>query len=558
VARIEDYYFNTDPPNDWLPAITRAQQLFLTPTDNATTPGFTLEFGPTEYSFSDTIQLVRSMHLVGAAGKIYSTLFKFPPSAGGIVCSFRHTFLAAAVPTINQTIIALVPPQAGPPIAVGDILEVGGAGGENMKVTQVLGGNQFKVVRYYHQTTPHVVPAYPGGMIVQLSGFRADCSIIERITLVGGGVKPASPGTPPPPPIYHGITMNVKVSLRDLAISSFWGDGIHIESLLSAPNAINWEVSNVQINFCQGDGLSVAGGAAGWGHADLLVCQSNNDYAIRDYSLGLGNAYVSCVAEGTKGFTNAGSPPPASVFINCDDETKEGSKIMAPAMVINGSITNVTNVAPNSFGPPTVSGGAAALGSNDDGAVFSSGVSAQSLVNPISTTRGRQVVVHLGNPAGELGAMGMTVLEGYIDAIGNFLSPPTVPEKPTTPTKVGTYDWLYGQGFPGWWGLHWGITPNSPLRISTQEATVSTLGPLSNDSQIWCQMGIFLGSNQTHIDAVDATELSRPGKPGLKAGDIAFNTNPQKVGDHVGWVWVVPPASAGMWMPFGKIDPPPP
>jgi hypothetical protein len=88
MPRIEEFFLPIDG-NDWLSAITRAQQEFHTPGNLTGTPGFTLEFGPSEYFFSDTIRLVRSMHLVGAAGKMFSTVFKFTADKGGIICAWE-------------------------------------------------------------------------------------------------------------------------------------------------------------------------------------------------------------------------------------------------------------------------------------------------------------------------------------------------------------------------------------------------------------------------------------------------------------------------------------
>src|ERR1700730_17112335 len=285
MPRIEEFFLRADG-NDWLPAITRAQQEFHTPDDPTGTPGFTLDFGPSEYFFSDTIRLVRSMHLVGAAGKMFSTVFKFAADKGGILCAW------------------------------------------------------------------------------QLSGtdrFRSDTSIIERITLQSGGGTSAT---------AHGITMQVKVALRDLAIVAFPGDGIHIEATHPVGNANNWQISNVQINNCGGDGLAVAGADAGFGYANLLVCQDNAGWAIRDHSAELGNTYISCVAEGKGGGFNTrrvGADSPRSVFINCDVEVKGQSIIDAPAMVINSPIVNFV-------------GNAVVLNASADGAGFSSEVAAVSTV----------------------------------------------------------------------------------------------------------------------------------------------------------------------------------
>src|SRR5437016_7498915 len=88
MPQIEEFFLRADG-DDWLPAITRAQHEFHTPGDPTGTPGFTLEFGPSQYFFSDTIRLVRSLRLVGAAGKRYSTVFNFALNKGGILCAWQ-------------------------------------------------------------------------------------------------------------------------------------------------------------------------------------------------------------------------------------------------------------------------------------------------------------------------------------------------------------------------------------------------------------------------------------------------------------------------------------
>jgi len=462
MPRIEDYYLPTDG-NDWLPAITRAQQEFHTPGDTTGTPGFTLEFGPSEYFFSDTIRLVRSLHLVGAAGKMFSTVFKFAADKGGILC------------------------------------------GSNLS-----GVNQF----------------------------RSDTSIIERISLQSSGGTLAT---------AHGIMMQMKVALRDLQIVSFPGDGIHIEA--DPPfNAISWEISNVQINGCGGDGLSVAGAVAGWGYANLLVCQDNAGWAIRDHSHELGNTYISCIAEGRRGSgfntRRVGAGSPRSVFINCDVEVGGQSIIDAPAMVINSPIANLL-------------GDGVVFNASPDEAGFSCAVAAVSPVwpqpLPAAPGTGRQVFAVLGglerSPPGPalaptnqiLGALSLSVVESTTDSAG------TVTEQAVT--NVGSLELLYGYNAPGWWGFYWDRTAGSPLRISTREAV-----PAVGEAQIWCQQGVFFGSTMVHVTASGSTDTAPPSRPGRNAGDIEFNSDPQ-AGGHVGWVWVVPASAAGSWKQFGKIEP---
>jgi len=453
MPRIEEFFLPTDG-NDWLPAINRAQQEFHTPGNPTGTPGFTLEFGPSEYFFSDTIRLVRSMHLVGAAGKMFSTVFKFAADKGGILCAW------------------------------------------------------------------------------ELSGtdrFRSDTSIIERITLQGGGGTSAT---------AHGITMEVRVALGDLAIAGFPGDGVHIEATHPAGNANNWHISNVQINGCGGDGLSVAGTDANSGYANLLVIQDNRGWAIRDHSAELGNTYISCVAEGVGGGFNTrrvGADSARSIFINCDVEVRGQSIIDAPAMVINSAIANLV-------------GNAVVLNASADGAGFSSEVAAVSpvfpLLPPAPAGTGRQVIARLGAHEQVLTALSFSVVEGRIDSESNFT------EKPQAVSNVGNLELIYGYLSTGWWGLYWDRLNGSPLRISTREAE-----PNVGEAQIWCELGIFFGSTMVHVTASGSTDTVPPSRPGRKAGDIEFNSDP-RAGGHVGWVWVVPAGStAGSWKQFGKIEP---
>src|SRR5262245_1461209 len=239
MARIEDYYLPADG-NDWLPAIIRAQRDFHTPGDPTGTPGFGLEFGPGTSCFSDSIRVVRSMRLAGAAGKVCSTAFRFAPDKGGILCALRpvSTILARTV-TRTQTTFTLAPITG---IGAGAELVVEG---EQVTVTCV-SGNEFTVLRGAGGTA---AAAHSRGARVDLIG-HVEASVIERIQLLGGGGTSLT---------AHGVTMHARAALRDLAIVGFPGDGIHIEATPPTENAINWEVTNVQVNSCGGDGLSVDG-----------------------------------------------------------------------------------------------------------------------------------------------------------------------------------------------------------------------------------------------------------------------------------------------------------
>jgi hypothetical protein len=85
---VEQFYRDGDS-NDWLPAVNRAQREWnASATQPNTDRGFTLLFGPREYTFSNSVHLVRGMTLVGSGGatSYNGTILRFPPDKHGIVC----------------------------------------------------------------------------------------------------------------------------------------------------------------------------------------------------------------------------------------------------------------------------------------------------------------------------------------------------------------------------------------------------------------------------------------------------------------------------------------
>ena len=72
--------------------------------DDFTLGGFTLQFGPREYKFSGSIELIRGMSLVGSGGAGWygGTTLIFPPGVHGIVCYFVDS-APSATPGSAQT-----------------------------------------------------------------------------------------------------------------------------------------------------------------------------------------------------------------------------------------------------------------------------------------------------------------------------------------------------------------------------------------------------------------------------------------------------------------------
>lgn len=84
---IEKFHKNSDG-NDWLPAVMRAQNELTSGQLGLKFRGITLFFGRNEYSFLDSIHLVRGMSLVGSggAGWYAGSILRFPKGKHGIIC----------------------------------------------------------------------------------------------------------------------------------------------------------------------------------------------------------------------------------------------------------------------------------------------------------------------------------------------------------------------------------------------------------------------------------------------------------------------------------------
>jgi hypothetical protein len=87
-VQIEDFYRDGDG-DDWLPAITRAQDSFHASAVAGDFRGFTLSFGPRTYRFTGSIQLIRGMNLSGSGGMTENagTILQFGPNTDGIVAN---------------------------------------------------------------------------------------------------------------------------------------------------------------------------------------------------------------------------------------------------------------------------------------------------------------------------------------------------------------------------------------------------------------------------------------------------------------------------------------
>jgi hypothetical protein len=95
---------------DWFPALKRAQSHWIqggSPDPNVnpdwyfSTRGFSVHFGPRQYYFSHSIQLIRGMSLIGSgSGDAWAgTVLIFPPGEDGIICNAAYNSASATSPS---------------------------------------------------------------------------------------------------------------------------------------------------------------------------------------------------------------------------------------------------------------------------------------------------------------------------------------------------------------------------------------------------------------------------------------------------------------------------
>jgi hypothetical protein len=204
IFQIEHFYRDSDG-NDWLPAVRRAQNEWLTA---PTFRGFTLLFGPRQYTFSGSIDLIRGMSLVGSgsAGSIAGTQLIFTGTVDGII---GHALGTAP--------------------------------------TGMPGGGSWSILERLYIAGPGRPPSWSAnapkaaGNIVMptiYNGFVYTCvstsgSTGERQprwpTTVGATVRDGSVRWRCQQAV-HGVTMHTRMMLRDVYIIAFSGDGIHIDA----------------------------------------------------------------------------------------------------------------------------------------------------------------------------------------------------------------------------------------------------------------------------------------------------------------------------------------
>lgn len=99
-------------------------------------------------------------------------------------------------------------------------------------------------------------------------------------------------------PLQHGLQISVPVTIEDVSIQNFFGDGLNLTG--DTAHRINTDVSfakvvSLLVGGCHGNGIYVAGGDANAGLFQHIDVRDNDGYGIWDNSF-LGNCWVACMA----------------------------------------------------------------------------------------------------------------------------------------------------------------------------------------------------------------------------------------------------------------------
>lgn len=406
------------------------------------TSGFSLYFGPTTYQFSGPIHLVRGMSIIGSGGAEFNQ---------GTTLIFNLNLDSNGNPIPTSGIICDRP-----------------------------------------TTAP---PSTPG---------RGDGSLIERVALVGF-FDPNALGNPYQGTV-HGIVMYARANVRDARITQFHGDGVHIEADVHLPtqtNANGWQLTNVRIDLCGGNGVFVKGGDTNAGCALAVDCADHKGWGFYDDSF-LGNTYIACQAANCALGAYATIDRNArSLFLNCYSENGQPpSQITAPSVVLGGIMA--------------IAGSALWLTADEFIATFRNSIQGGSLG---------------GNVFG---------------ALGSNTEPDAALELHQSADYSRPYRFHYGHQHAGWWELIYaGLDAGTPLRVSTNAA--ADIG--NQGGHIWFENGFFIGFGTNRFNVY--TGNAKP-QGASAVGTRVLNSNPQPGDPDLGYEgWIYTPSG---WKGFGLIQ----
>jgi hypothetical protein len=295
---IEQYRLPIDG-DDYYPAIMRAQRYF----PNQIAPDGTEEvlienlgmlkfiFRAQEYKFSQTIEILRKVHLCGSGGSASrgGTLFTFSTGKGGLIIHNSRTQTQTTATTAlnsdyvdranlgdlalygwddvalakSATVIEAIDPQ-------GSIIEGIYFRGVTIWATKILpkpADDQYPLNTSEEVTYPANI--FPDFRLRHLSGVTA-------LDWNSGSTYVANPyeRNHAPSLAAHGIVVYVKTTIRGCTIDSFAGHGLYLFGENNQNNDL-CHIANVVISNCNGDGVHIYGSDCGI-HQFIGVDANNN------------------------------------------------------------------------------------------------------------------------------------------------------------------------------------------------------------------------------------------------------------------------------------------
>lgn len=294
---IEQYRLLEDG-NDYFPAIMRSQKYFPNPirpdgtgdipANNLATLKFV--FKAQEYQFSQTIEILRKVHLCGSGGSSSrgGTLFTFPLGKGGLII---HNSSTQTQPNITTALNTDYVDRAN----LGDLALYGwdDTSLSESAITieainpqgSIIEGIYFRGA-YLLATKTVLMPAdddNPLGTVTEITypanifpDFRLQHppGVTSQDWSSGDYVANPYERNHSPSLAAHGIVIYMKTEIRNCTIDSFAGHGLYLFGENNQNNDL-CQISNVFIGNCNGDGVHVFGGDCGL-HQFIGVDTNNN------------------------------------------------------------------------------------------------------------------------------------------------------------------------------------------------------------------------------------------------------------------------------------------
>ncbi len=386
---IEQFLFDGDPvvngKQDWRPALMRAQTQWLGTIDPNQLyyryKGFSLRFGPREYYFSDSIQLIRGMSLIGSggAGSLAGSVLRFDVGHHVIICNDLQTAPSDTLGRATASIIERLRIEgeydpndrrishgilAKTKITVRDCA-IDGFSGDGIHIDastygqitprsfqSLMGGTSGDVepstLEDPNTPTPVVNdnPPLQWRYLGEFQQWQANTSYsVNNIvipttynrtgylyicTQAGiSGISEPQPNTHPwPTKIGEFVddgTSSPPLRWKCLGKDESWKSRYHYATndtiMTGKPSeASDWQIQNCIVQNCE-NGLYINGSDANVGCAIELYAGSNRGWGIFDYSTE-GNTYVACHTEFNKQGPYYIRGHAQTCLINCYSESK--------------------------------------------------------------------------------------------------------------------------------------------------------------------------------------------------------------------------------------------